>query len=199
MRILSIFVVVLALPFYAFAGPPEFADLPLADGKQSPIKLKIVGYTGSTNGGMEVIVKNTSKSHADFTATGLFFVPNGDPETAPQRLGAAGPFEVKRKDGWKVEENLRLQPGESARLKLQLFCIDSHRASPSSSTPFRLAKKRLPKPIREKIETGTKMMLKSKKVPNAKHIKGDVQRHVWKTRDENWIPVEGERKNEKGK
>lgn len=187
----------LLVPLLAFGTPPGFSDLPTDAGKKSPIKLKIIQYSGSTNGGMEVEVVNTAKTPQSFTAQGLFFVPNMNPEDAPQRLGAAGPFEVKNGNAWRDEENLELKPGQRARLKLSLFCIDSHRGSPSTATPFRLAKERLPKQIRQEIEKGTKALLKAKKVNNAKHIKGDVQGHVWKTRDANWIPVEGERKQEK--
>ncbi|MFT7621514.1 MAG: hypothetical protein ACI9WU_000677, partial [Myxococcota bacterium] len=79
------------LPLTASGAPPSYADLP-SDGAQSPVKLRIVKYTGSTNGGMIVEVRNTGSSAAEFTADGLFFVPKGDAESAPQRLGAAGPF-----------------------------------------------------------------------------------------------------------
>lgn len=188
----------LALPLAALAAPPGFSDLPSRSDDKSPIQLRIVKYAGSTNGGMIVEVKNTGQTGADFTADGLFFVPDVDPEKAPQRLGAAGPFEVKTRTGWRDEENLRLAPGQTARLKLQVFCIDSHRGSPSSATPFRLARKRLPRELRQEIERGTKVLLKNGKVKNAKHIKGDVQGHVWKTRDKKWVPIEGERANEKG-
>ncbi len=196
--VLSLLIISLLIPLTATAAPPRFADLPTTSEKTSPIKLRIIKYSGSTNGGMLVEVKNTGKVNADFKATGLFFVPDGDPETAPQRLGAAGPFEVKTRSGWKDEEQLELKPGATAKLKLQLFCIDSHRGSPNPSTPFRLAKERLPKELSQKIEQGTKVLMRAKKVPNAKHIKGDVQGHVWKTRDQKWIPLEGERANEKG-
>ena len=90
-----------------------------------------------------------------------------------------------------------LAPSQKATLRLQLFCIDSHRASPSSSTPFRLAQKRLPKQLRQDIEKGTRALLKSKKAKNAKQIRGDVQGHGWKTRNKKWIRLEGERSNEK--
>ena len=185
------------IPLTVAAGPPGFGKLPTLNGKKSPIKLRVVEYTGSTNGGMVIEVRNDGAKKAAFSAKGLFFVPNVNPDDAPQRLGAAGPFERATEAGWKVTKRLELAPGQTERLKVQVFCIDSHRASPSSSTPFRLASKRLPKELSQKIEAGTQRLMKARKARSAKGISGDVQGHVWKTRNKKWIRLEGERKNEK--
>ena len=182
----------------AHAAPPRFSKLPTLDKKaKTKLKLRIVRYTGSTNGGMVVEVKNDSKRPQTFKAAGLFFVPRGNPDDAPQRLGATGPFEVQDDGAWKRKEKLAIAPGQKVKLKLQLFCIDSHRSSPSASTPFRLAKKRLPKRLRQEIESGTRRILKSKKAGTARGARDDVQKHVWKTRNKKWIKLEGERQREK--
>ena len=78
-----------------------------------------------------------------------------------------------------------------------MFCIDSHRSSPSSSTPFRLAQKRLPKDLTLEIEQGTQKLMKARKAPSAKSVSSDVQGHVWQTRNKKWIKLEGERTDEK--
>ena len=55
----------------------------------------------------------------------------------------------------------------------------------------------MPKELRAKIEFGTNSILKARKAPSARAAKGAVQSHVWKTRDKNWVPLQGERANEK--
>src|SRR5262245_32575984 len=64
-------------------------------GKASGLELRIVRYDGATNGVLEVEVKNPRGEPADFSARGLYFVPDGNANAAPQRLGAVGPFNVK--------------------------------------------------------------------------------------------------------
>ncbi len=183
----------------ALAAEPGFLSVPgpKAGESPSPVKLKVVGYGGHTNGEMVVEVFNDSPSKASFDPSGLYFVPQGDPETAPQRLGATGPFEVSEGAGWQDSQSLELAPGERKKVKLQVFCIDSHRPSPSPSTPFALASERMPSALRGQVEQGTSAILKANTVGNAKYAKGEVQGYIWQTRDSNWVPLEGERKAEK--
>ncbi len=183
----------------ALSASPDFVPIPgaTAKAKASKLKLRVVGYTGSTNGEMIVEVLNDSRSAEDFNPAGLYFVPKGDPEVAPQRLGATGPFEIADGEGWKDAKGLKLGAGKSQKVKLQVFCIDSHRPSPSTATPFGLAGDRMPQELRAEVETGTQAILKANKVGNAKHVKGEVQSHMWKTRDKKWIKLHGERKKEK--
>lgn len=183
----------------ALAADPGFAPVPSpeAGAKNTAVKLKVVGYGGNTNGEMIVEVVNDTRKPSKFEPKGLYFVPQGDPETAPQRLGAAGPFEVAEGDGWKNSEALTLKPGERKKVKLQVFCIDSHRSSPNPSTPFALASDRMPKELAVEVYSGTDAILKANKVTNAKHAKSAVQSHMWQTRDKKWVKLQGERKNEK--
>ncbi len=81
---------------FAFVGTtPAIADdfvaMPEAKASAENLKIRVVKYDGNTNGEMVVEVKNTGRTTATFNSDGLFFVPKGDPEKAPQRLGAAGP------------------------------------------------------------------------------------------------------------
>ena len=194
---------VLALAFaFAFASTPlaatagEFVDLPAESGNKSSMKVKFVRYTGGTNGHIVVDVKNVGKASARFQAQGLYFVPDGSPEQAPQRLGAAGPFQVREQGDWKDKEKLSLKAGETRQLKLQVFCLDSHRSSPDGEQGFSVARERLPRELRRTISSGAEQILEKngKKMPAAK---GAIQSHIWSTRNKKWIKLQGERKQEK--
>lgn len=182
----------------AFAFPSGYGPLPGLDKSDaSRLGIRVVEYRGGTNGKMVVEVLNEGAKAQTFHAKGLYFVPKGDPDKAPQRLGAAGPFRVKDGLAWKNHEKLQLAPKQKVRLELDVFCIDSHRSSPSSSTQFGLAVKRMPMKLANEIDVGTKSAMKKGKVDSASGAKNRVQSLVWKTRNKAWIKLEGEREYEK--
>jgi len=168
----------------------DFIPLPEVGGKNKQIEIRFIRYTGGASGKMIVDVRNKGQQGTTFRAKGLFFVPQGDAEGAPQRLGAAGPFET---NGQQMD-SLRLTPGATKRLKLQVFCLDSHRSSPSAGQGFKVAKQRLPKNLQDTIEGGARGILRKAKGGAAN---SEIQSHVWKTRNKQWIKLEGERKQEK--
>lgn len=182
------------------AASPAMADtavkVPALDGKRNNLTIEFVRYTGGTNGEMVVRVANRGKRVETFDATGMYFVPEGDPEKAPQRLGAAGPFKIRSGKGWDAAETLALKPGEQKTLHLQVFCIDSHRSSPQATHRFAIAAKRMPKRLRQTIKAGAKDILRKNKGSVAES-KSAIQSHVWKSRDSRWVKLEGERKQEK--
>ncbi len=177
------------LPATALAGP--FVPVPTA----KKMKIRFVKYTGGTSGRMIVEVRNDAKKAQKFSAKGIYFVPGGDPDKAPQRLGAAGPFEANNGQQWKLKQSVKIKPGATVKLKLQVFCLDSHRSSPGSSQKFSVARKRLPKELSGTISKGTKGILRKYKAPRA--ATSEIQSHVWKSRNKKWIKLQGERKNEK--
>jgi hypothetical protein len=193
--------VLLATSFLAvLAARPATADkfVPLPDlgGKGEDLQIRVVRYDGSTNGKMVVDVRNTGKIGTRFVAEGIYFIPAGDPEKAPQRLGAAGPFTVVGRGTASSLQELVLQPGETRQLQLDVFCIDSHRGSPSSSTRFSVAGKRMPKELRQTIATDAQKIIRRNKGDVAKS-KDEIQSTTWQARDRKWIKLEGERKQEK--
>jgi hypothetical protein len=197
----SFLVLLTSLVAVPVAAQPKFAPIPpdQTGGKASGLELRIVKYDGSTNGVLEVEVKNTRAEPTDFSARGLYFVPTGNADEAPQRLGAVGPFNVETPGGWKRHDKLSLAPGETARLKLDVYCIDSHRASPSSSTSFRVAKDRVPAKVASEIlDDATRAAARHGGV-SAPAAKAEVQREVWKNRDKKWIKLDGEGRQELGK
>jgi hypothetical protein len=185
----------------AIAARPALADkfVPLPDlgGKGEALQIRVVRYDGSTNGKMVVDVRNTGKTSTQFVAEGIYFIPAGDPEKAPQRLGAAGPFTVVgSKAAPPSQQALVLQPGETRQLQLDVFCIDSHRGSPSSSTSFSVAGKRMPRELRQTIAADAAKIIRRNK-GDVEKSKSEIQSTTWKARDSKWIELEGERKQEK--
>jgi hypothetical protein len=109
------------------------------------LEMRAVQYDGSTNGRLHVQVRNPARTAQKFSAKGLYFVPEGDPNSAPQRLGAVGPMQIAG-DGKEVSE-LEVAPGATVDVVLDVFCIDSHRASPSPQNKFSIGVKKMPKEL----------------------------------------------------
>jgi hypothetical protein len=178
----------------AFAA--SFQPLPPEPGgKPTGLEVRVVSYNGSTNGAITVEVRNPTSTAQVFSAAGLFFVPAMDPDQAPQRLGAVGPYEVKAQR----HEKLELPANSAIKANLDVYCIDSHRSSPTSQTPFRIAKERLPPQLTAAIDTESKQVAAPMGGVSTPAAKSAVQSTVWKNRDAKWIRVEGESKQEANK
>jgi hypothetical protein len=179
----------------ANAKPPT--PLPALDGARTNLSVRIIKYTGGVNGEMIVEVQNQGSRPEVFSAQGLYFVPDGDADKAPQRLGAAGPFQVVGQGQPRALERLPLAPKAKAEVRLQVFCIDSHRSSPTAQNSFHLGKERLPKQLRVEIDGKAKAAL-GQHGGRMAPAKAAIQSEVWQARDKKWIKLDGERKNEKG-
>jgi len=144
---------VLISSFSSAIAADRFDTVPAVKGQRANgLVIRIVQYAGSTNGAITVDVKNPSAEPQEFTAKGLYFVPQGNANEAPQRLGAVGPFQVLSGGGGPRADHLTIAPGATERLALDVYCIDSHRASPGPATPFRVAKDRVPEPLMKAID-----------------------------------------------
>ncbi len=176
------------------AAKPGFDPVPAEKPGDKPPGLlaQIVQYEGGTNGILTVEVKNPTNAPIVFAAAGLYFVPQGDPDKSPQRLGAVGSYQV----GEKREEKLSIPAGATVRAKLDVYCIDSHRPSPTSATPFKLAKDRVPVTITQAIHRDATKAAESMGGLAAPAAKSAVQKEVWKNRDRQWVPLEGEGQQE---
>lgn len=165
------------------------------------LQVRAVQYDGSTNGRLHVQVHNPGKAAQKFSAQGLYFVPEGDPNTAPQRLGAVGPMQIAN-DGKELSE-LDVAPGATVEVVLDVFCIDSHRSSPSPLNKFNVGAKRMPKELVQTIEKRADDVVEQARArgdsaprPAAKQ---SIQGEVWRSRDSKWIELDGEGKQEVGK
>jgi hypothetical protein len=191
----------LLFAFPVIAKGPVFTPIPAdqTGGKSSGLELRIVRYDGAVNGVLMVEVKNPRPEPVEFSAKGLYFVPDGNANEAPQRVGAVGPFSLQTEQGWQRRDNVTLLPGTVVRLKLDVYCIDSHRGSPSSSTAFRLAKDRVPRKVIEAIDHDAAQAAAGLGGVSSPRAKSAVQSQVWKNRDDKWIELDGEGKQEAGK
>lgn len=184
----------------ALASARAYEPLPpIAGEKANGLVARVVKYDGSTNGQMVVEVMNPTETAQVFNPDGLFFVPRMNADAAPQRLGAVGGFDVTRDGQQKRDERLTLAPKASAVLRLDVYCIDSHRSSPTSDTPFRISARRMPKKLVQDISTATKAVADPSGGYAAPAAKSAVQSEVWKNRDKAWIQLDGEGKQEAAK
>jgi len=182
------------------AAATGFDKLPGEQGKTSPLLMRIVQYAGSTNGAITVEVKNPTNQPQQFSAKGIYFVPTANANEAPQRLGAVGPFQLQSNNGTSQRmDHTTIAAGATARMTLDVYCIDSHRASPSSSTSFRVAKDRVPAALVREIDEDANKSAAGYGGVSAPAAKGAVQSEVWKNRDKKWIKLDGEGKQEAAK
>lgn len=193
--LLTLVVAVLAW-FGTAAADSKFRPVPKGRG----LAVKAVSYDGATNGVLTVQVKNTSGKAQRFTAEGLYFVPDGDPDEAPQRLGAVGPLQLAADTGaGGAKDSLEVAAGATVTVRLDVFCIDSHRPSPSSSNTFTLGRTRLPRQLSRTIESSAKMAADEAGGYPAPAAKSAIQGEVWKARDKKWIALDGEGSQEADK
>ncbi len=194
-RLLSALVVLLVARYAA--AETRFVRVP---GSTAPVELRVAEYQGGTNGELTVDVRNNGAQPAEFDAEGLYFVPAGNPDEAPQRLGAVGPFQQRAGARWERKRTLALKPGEQATIKLDVYCIDSHRRSPRTGDRFHLAQTRMPKTlsseIRKNADQAAQGVSGGYAAPAAK---ATVQSEVWKARDKKWLKLDGEGKQEAAK
>lgn len=168
----------------------------------SSLQIRAVEYDGSVNGTLRVQIKNTQKTAEKFTAAGLYFVPQGDPDTAPQRLGAVGPMQLAT-DNKKEQASIDVPAGATVDVALDVFCIDSQRGAPTTKNVFDVGNSRMPKQLSQQIEKGADDAVaverKSGNAAPRPAAKSAIQSKVWESRDADWVELDGEGKQEKGK
>jgi hypothetical protein len=173
-----------------------FGSMPAADGKKSALQIRQVDFSGGASGHIMVEVRNPTQGPEAFEARGLYFVPRGNAQSAPQRVGAVGPFDAKEGQTWRRMNKLVVEPGQTVRLKLQTFCLDSHRGSPGKGQGYKVARERLPKDLTSANEAAATRSLKAKS-GKFEDAQGEIQSQVWSNRNKKWIKLEGERAHEK--
>jgi hypothetical protein len=182
---LSSFIVVAAVTVAA----PAFADerFHALPGK-GDLQLRVVEYDGAVHGALTVEIRNRGDRAERFTAKGLYFVPDGDPDAAPQRLGAVGPLVIDGAQKDKIEVPAR----GKVEVTLEVFCVDDHREAPTSETPFTVARHRMPADLATRIDERAAK-------PAAKARLDEAQSDVWEERDAKWMPLDGDGAQEKQK
>lgn len=210
MRAISVFFLLVAMVGTAWAEravpqqvtrpKPMRHDTAFKSVPGTKLQIRAVEYNGSTNGTLTVQVKNSQKSSQKFSATGLYFVPEGDADKAPQRLGAVGPMQMATA---KTVNELEIAAGATVEVQLDVFCIDSHRPSPSPSNRFNIGASKLPKELAAQIETRANAAVGKQAEAGAAAprpaAKSDIQTEVWRSRDAKWVELDGEGKQEAAK
>jgi len=167
------------------------------------LEMRAVQYDGAVNGRLHVQVRNPAATAQKFSAKGLYFVPEGNPDTAPQRLGAVGPMQIANDAGGKEVSELEVAPGATVEVVIDVFCIDSHRPSPSPQNKFSVGVKRMPRELAQTIESRADAAVSAAKAQgNAAPrpaAKSSIQGEVWRSRDAKWVELDGEGKQEVGK
>ena len=119
---LGLLTLTLSLWLAGSAQAQTLKRVPALDGKAQPLTMRVVAYDGSTNGRMIVEVVNTGQQAETFIADGIYFVPGGNPEMAPQRLGAAGPIIVVENGVEKTYlDGIQIPPGSRQTVRLEVF------------------------------------------------------------------------------
>lgn len=185
------------LPFLlsTFAQAGSFTVLPAETGGGGGLEARVLRYHGGTNGTMAIEVRNPTGAPVELALSGVYFVPVGDPDSAPQRLGAIGPFLSSKVR----HERLTIAPGAKIQADVDVYCIDSHRPSPTSATPFSIAQDRLAVELRQAIDAEAKEVSRATGGIHHPASKGAVQGTVWKHRDKKWLRLRGEGVQEKNK
>ena len=196
MRVATAVIVALGLFAGTAAADTKFHSMPAVKAERGNLQVRVVSYDGATNGELTVQVKNTTRKPMVFIAKGLYFVPDGDADEAPQRLGAVGPFEIATDKEDRPREKITIAAGQTVDLTLDVFCIDSHRSSPSSSTPFTVGKTKMPASLASDIDVKAKRAAKESGGFAAPAATSAIQSEVWKSRDAKWIKLDGEGEQE---
>jgi len=197
LRVLTFAVLGVALVFSSPAALADgFVPLPSIEAQastkayfQTSLKIRFVKFV---RGKAIVELRNDGAFKTTFKAQGLFFVPEVNPERAPQRMVAAGPFYVASRST--PLSSLGIAAGKKARVTLNVFCLDAHRSYPSDGQRYRIAKARLPKDLRSAISRGAATIVNS---ASARQASYRLQSHIWTVRSGDWVRLEGERKSER--
>ena len=172
------------------AVPPKASDAkagcPTANSK--PLKIEIRGYHSRK---MEIVVRNPDCRTRAFSPKGLYFVPMG---SRPQRMGAAGPYEIWLSGAWQpVQGGARtfLAPGQRMRMRLQVYCLDHGRAEPPSGQSYRVARSRMPKPLQQRLYRAVNPYTRGRR-RLSRPAKRRVQRRIWDVRNAFDSPLDGD-------
>ena len=155
------------------------------------LRLRILGYHGRQ---MTIEVYNAGDRAQVFRTKGLYFVPLASGNNRPQRMGAAGPYEIWRFGAWQAAKGpTSVQPGTRMKTRLQVFCLDKGRRWPSNGQAFRLANGRLPQRLTQHIDSGVRRIVRHRSSYRGRpRMKRAVQRHIWRVRDAFVSPLDGE-------
>ena len=111
----------------ATASPHHFTPLPSLDKKRTTLQMRIVEYQGETNGKMVIDIMNEGRAEEEFIAKGIYFVPKEIRRQHHNDLRGRS----LRKGEWRSQRDaIAIQPRQTVRMELDVFCIDSDGQAP---------------------------------------------------------------------
>lgn len=192
--------VVLGLAVSAALASPALADdrfhpLPPAPGQDGKFELRVVHYDDGVHGEMTVEVRNLEARPANFSARGLYFIPDDPPDTAPQRLAVVGGIRTGSEDA--PRDLVSLAAGQTAKIRFDVYCIDEDRHAPGTSTPFTIAPDRIPARLQGGIEVATASVVKGIKLKADEDQQRRIQPLVWQARKQFRAKLKGDGRQER--
>ena len=179
-------VVGMSLAFAASASADDqFHPMPPAPGQDGTFELRTLHYDDGVHGEMTVEVRNLGAKAATFSARGLYFVPDDNPNTAPQRLAIVGGIRTGSEDA--PRELISLAAGTTAKVRFDVYCIDEDRHAPESTMTFTLASTRLPDKLVAGIEHATVDVVKTIKLKADDDQQRRIQPLVWQARRDSGV------------
>lgn len=164
------------------AADDRFHPMPPAPGQDGKFELRVVQYDDGVHGEMTVEVHNLGAQSANFSARGLYFTPDGDPNVAPQRLAVVGGIRTGSEDA--PRDLVQVAAGATARIRFDVYCIDEDRHAPESTTPYTMASTRLPDKLSAAIVADTADVVKTIKLKADDDQQRRIQPLVWQARRE---------------
>lgn len=184
-------VVVSVLGMAAVASADDkFHPLPAAPGQHGRFELRVVQYDDGVHGEMTVEVHNLSATPAAFSARGLYFLPDNNPDSAPQRLAVVGGIRTGSEDA--PRDLIQLAAGASTRVRFDVYCIDEDRHAPETTTDFTMASARLPERLSAELESDTAAVVKTIKLKADDDQLRRIQPLVWSARRDVRVKLKGD-------
>jgi hypothetical protein len=177
------------------AADDRFRPLPPAAGQDGKFELRVVHYDDGVHGEMTVEVRNLENKVANFSARGLYFMPDDPPDTAPQRLAVIGGIRTGSEDA--PRELVSLAAGATAKIRFDVYCIDEDRHAPGSSTQFTLAPNRIPEKLMRGMEVATQHVVAGIKLKADDDQQRRIQPLVWMARKDHRARLKGDGRQER--
>jgi hypothetical protein len=160
----------------------RYHPMPPGPGQDGKFELRVVQYDDGVHGEMTVEVHNLGNVSSNFSARGLYFVPDDNPNTAPQRLAVVGGVRTGSEDA--PRDVIQVAAGGTMKVRFDVYCIDEDRHSPESTTQFTMARTRLPADLSVAIEGTTAEVVKTIKLKADDDQQRRIQPLVWMARRE---------------
>lgn len=158
----------------------RFHPMPPGTGQDGKFELRVVHYDDGVHGEMTVEVHNLGNASSNFSARGLYFTPDDNPNIAPQRLAVVGGIRTGSEDA--PRDLIQVAAGGTMKVRFDVYCLDEDRHAPRSSTQFTLARSRLPDALQVGLEQATAEVVKTIKLKADDDQQRRIQPLVWQVR-----------------